>query len=166
MVSPIRPLKHQSPNLARVCCWDRDTSWTKLIFSWFMCLKNDIFCVRMFRRYVSCEKWVQYVSWWRWGKRIGRNLWCSLFSWMNRLKTASSLLSSGARVKPMWHWYRKWTISRRSRFLVTVSGITAHTLTTLTFVTVPGMTSWLQQKGSPLCVWVKEHRLALKQDVL
>ncbi len=35
--------KHRFPNLMRVCCWDRDRSGTKLIFSWFVCLKNDIF---------------------------------------------------------------------------------------------------------------------------
>ncbi len=33
--------KHQFPNLTRVCC--RDRSRTKLIFSWFECLKNAIF---------------------------------------------------------------------------------------------------------------------------
>ncbi len=40
------------------------------------------FCVRMFRRYVSYEKWVQYVFWWWWGERIGHNLWsCSFLLW-------------------------------------------------------------------------------------
>ncbi len=29
-----------------------------------MCVSEKChFCVRMFGRYVSCEKWVQYVSW-------------------------------------------------------------------------------------------------------
>ncbi len=31
------------PDVARVCCRDRDRSRTKLIFSWFVCLKNAIF---------------------------------------------------------------------------------------------------------------------------
>ncbi len=35
--------KHQFQNLARMCCWDRDSSQTKLIFSEFVCLRNDIF---------------------------------------------------------------------------------------------------------------------------
>ncbi len=35
--------KHQLPNLARMCCWDRDRSQTKLTFSQFVCLKNVIF---------------------------------------------------------------------------------------------------------------------------
>ncbi len=55
MVSPLRPFKcpfmsvvkqggkHRFTDLMRVCHWDRDRSETKLIFSWFVCLKNDIF---------------------------------------------------------------------------------------------------------------------------
>ncbi len=32
-----------SENLVKVCCWNRDRSRTKLIFSRFLCLKNVIF---------------------------------------------------------------------------------------------------------------------------
>ncbi len=35
--------KHRFPNLATMCCWDRGRFQTKLVFSWFVCLKNVIF---------------------------------------------------------------------------------------------------------------------------
>ncbi len=81
MVSPVRPFKclflsvvkqggkHHFPNLMRVCCWDRDRSGSKLFFS-DLCVWKMTFCVRMFRRSVSCEKWVQCVVWWWWGEEL------------------------------------------------------------------------------------------------
>ncbi len=73
------------------------------------------FCVRKFRRYVSCEKWVHHVSgWWR-GKRMGHNLWsCSflLNEWMEWMDSRLPVsFAGGAVAKTMWHWYRKWTFS-------------------------------------------------------
>ncbi len=58
------------------------------------------FCVRMLGRYVSCEKWVQYESWWQWGERIGQSviMFISPVS-MNGLKAASSLLKGWGRGK-------------------------------------------------------------------
>ncbi len=141
MVSPLRPFKcpfmfvvkqdgkHRFVNLTRVCCWDRDRSGTKLIFSWFVCQKKCHFCVRMFGRYVSYEKWVQYVSWWWWGERIGPNLWSVHFSHKNEWTQDCFLSPKGAgpRRKNMWHWYRKWTFSETSRILLlTVSGISFY----------------------------------------
>ncbi len=137
MVSPIRPFKcpfmsvvkqggkHRFTDLMRMCCWDRDRSQTKLFFSWYVCLKNVIFvsecseCVSM----CVCEKWVQCVSGWWWGERIGHNLWSFSFlpqEWMDSGLLPVSL-RGGAVARPMWHWFRKWMVSERSRFLLTVS---------------------------------------------
>ncbi len=41
---------------------------------------------------------------------------------MNGLRTASCLLKGRAVAKPMWHWHRKWTVSNKSHFLLTVCG--------------------------------------------
>ncbi len=79
--------KHQFPDLARVCCWDGDRSRTKLIFSWFVCLKNEIFVSDCFED-MRLEK-----NWWQWGERISHNLiaFTSPIR-LNKIKTASSLL--------------------------------------------------------------------------
>ncbi len=51
--------KRQLPDLVRMCCWDRDRSRTKLIFSWFLCLKNDIFVSECLKVTLSRKKWVK-----------------------------------------------------------------------------------------------------------
>ncbi len=138
MVSPVRPFKcpfmsvvkqggkHQFPNLMRTCCWDRDRSGTKLIFSWFLSEKWH-FCVRMFRRYVSVKN--------------GSNVYlvddevkelviiCDHVHFSHKIEwTQDCFLSpkgAGQWRKIMWHWYRKWTDSETSRSLIlSVSGAT------------------------------------------
>ncbi len=135
MVSPVRPFKcpfmsvakqggkHQLPNPARMCCWDRDRSWTKLILSQFVCLKNAIFVS-------ECSEDMCLV-------KNGSNLYLGddeekelvticdhvHFSHKNEWTQDCFLSHKGAGPwrKTMWHWYRKWTVSERSRFLLPVS---------------------------------------------
>ncbi len=114
--------RRESPvlSLVRICCWDRDRSRTVKFL--LICVSEKWhFCVRMFSRYVSCEKWVQYVSWWRWGERIVRILWSHSFLPINGLKTASSLLKGRGHVETHVTLIQQMTVSGWSRFLSTVS---------------------------------------------
>ncbi len=112
MVSPMRPFpclfksvakqggKRQFPNLARMCCWDRDRSWTKLIFSCFVCLKNVIFVLECFK---ICVLWnlgpiciLVMMGWKNWLEYVITFISPII---MNELKTASSLLKGPSHAK-------------------------------------------------------------------
>ncbi len=131
MVSPTRPFKcpfmsvvkqggeHRFPNLARVCCWDRDRSRTKLI----VCLQNAILVS-------ECSEDMCPV-------KNGSNIYlgdngvkdlviiCDHIHFSHRNEWTQDCLWSpegaGPWPKTMWHWYRKWMVSETSCFLLTVS---------------------------------------------
>ncbi len=114
--------KQRFPNLARVCCWDRDRPQTKFIFSWFVCLKNSILVSECSEDPCLVNKMSPICTW----VTMGRKTWSySVAAFispirMNELKSASSLPKGWGRGETMWHWYRKWTVSGTSRFLLTV----------------------------------------------
>ncbi len=92
--------------------------WTKLIFSWFVCLKNDILrCVSVKNGsnvYLGDDGVKELVIICDHVHFFSKNEW-----------TQDCFLSpkgAGPWPKTMWHWYRKWTVSETSRFLLTVSG--------------------------------------------
>ncbi len=104
--------KHRFTDLTRVCHWDRDRSGTKLTFSWFVFLKNDIFVS-------ECS---EDVCLWKMGPvcilvTMRRKNWLkSVITFIspiriNGLKAASCLLKGRGHVTLIQEMNAQWDIS-------------------------------------------------------